>query len=196
MGVSCSQASDEASTGGLPRTTYRQESRCFVLKTRAPVLYRDRQLLAAQAIVRGPPVRIAVTWTVPRRPRPADPRLPPAPHSRGHPPRHPRPTQYGGVQAGSPPPSNAYPPPPGPARGLFWRRDPVGTPIRQRVGQIPGSDGSARLQKMIGIACTKDVVMCSRRIPAGNRASATDFGIKLANPCPKVRCGSWRLSQC
>ncbi|MGI9521838.1 MAG: enoyl-CoA hydratase/isomerase family protein [Hyphomicrobiaceae bacterium] len=34
----------------------------------------------------------------------------------------------------------------------------------QRLGQIPGSGGSARLQKMIGIARTKDVVMRSRRI--------------------------------
>jgi 2-oxoglutaroyl-CoA hydrolase len=34
----------------------------------------------------------------------------------------------------------------------------------QKLGQIPGSGGSARLQKMIGIARTKDVVMRSRRI--------------------------------
>ena len=34
----------------------------------------------------------------------------------------------------------------------------------QRLGQIPGSGGSARLQKMIGITRTKDVVMRSRRI--------------------------------
>jgi 2-oxoglutaroyl-CoA hydrolase len=34
----------------------------------------------------------------------------------------------------------------------------------QRLGQIPGSGGSARLQKMIGIARTKDIVMRSRRI--------------------------------
>jgi 2-oxoglutaroyl-CoA hydrolase len=36
----------------------------------------------------------------------------------------------------------------------------------QRLGQIPGSGGSARLQKMIGIARTKDVVLRSRRIGA------------------------------
>jgi 2-oxoglutaroyl-CoA hydrolase len=36
----------------------------------------------------------------------------------------------------------------------------------QRLGQIPGSGGSARLQKMVGIARTKDIVMRSRRIPA------------------------------
>jgi 2-oxoglutaroyl-CoA hydrolase len=36
----------------------------------------------------------------------------------------------------------------------------------QKLGQIPGSGGSARLQKMIGITRTKDVVMRSRRIPA------------------------------
>lgn len=36
----------------------------------------------------------------------------------------------------------------------------------QRLGQIPGSGGSARLQKMVGITRTKDIVMRSRRIPA------------------------------
>src|ERR1700687_4978836 len=35
----------------------------------------------------------------------------------------------------------------------------------QRLGQIPGSGGSARLQKMTGITRTKDIVMRSRRIP-------------------------------
>ena len=35
----------------------------------------------------------------------------------------------------------------------------------QRLGQIPGSGGSARLQKIIGITRTKDIVMRSRRIP-------------------------------
>jgi 2-oxoglutaroyl-CoA hydrolase len=44
----------------------------------------------------------------------------------------------------------------------------------QKLGQIPGSGGSARLQKMIGIARTKDVVMRSRRIPA---KQAYDWGI-------------------
>jgi 2-oxoglutaroyl-CoA hydrolase len=44
----------------------------------------------------------------------------------------------------------------------------------QRLGQIPGSGGSARLQKMIGIGRTKDVVMRSRRIPA---QQAYDWGI-------------------
>jgi 2-oxoglutaroyl-CoA hydrolase len=44
----------------------------------------------------------------------------------------------------------------------------------QRLGQIPGSGGSARLQKMIGIGRTKDVVMRSRRIPA---KQAYDWGI-------------------
>ena len=34
----------------------------------------------------------------------------------------------------------------------------------QRLGQIPGSGGSARLQKMVGITRTKDMVMRSRRI--------------------------------
>src|SRR3984885_1096973 len=36
----------------------------------------------------------------------------------------------------------------------------------QKLGQIPGSGGSARLQKMIGITRTKDIVMRSKRIPA------------------------------
>ncbi|HTS54934.1 MAG TPA: enoyl-CoA hydratase-related protein [Burkholderiales bacterium] len=44
----------------------------------------------------------------------------------------------------------------------------------QRLGQIPGSGGSARLQKMIGIARTKDVVMRSRRVGA---KQAYDWGI-------------------
>ncbi|MEM1197968.1 MAG: enoyl-CoA hydratase/isomerase family protein [Pseudomonadota bacterium] len=34
----------------------------------------------------------------------------------------------------------------------------------QRLGQIPGSGGSARLQKMVGITRTKDIVMRSKRI--------------------------------
>src|ERR1700689_4907782 len=44
----------------------------------------------------------------------------------------------------------------------------------QRLGQIPGSGGSARLQKIIGITRTKDVVMRSKRIPA---KQALDWGI-------------------
>lgn len=44
----------------------------------------------------------------------------------------------------------------------------------QRLGQIPGSGGSARLQKIIGIARTKDIVMRSRRIAA---KQAYDWGI-------------------
>ena len=39
----------------------------------------------------------------------------------------------------------------------------------QRLGQIPGSGGSARLQKIIGITRTKDIVMRSKRI-AGRQA--------------------------
>jgi 2-oxoglutaroyl-CoA hydrolase len=34
----------------------------------------------------------------------------------------------------------------------------------QRLGQIPGSGGSARLQKMVGISRAKDIVMRSRRV--------------------------------
>ena len=44
----------------------------------------------------------------------------------------------------------------------------------QKLGQIPGSGGSARLQKIIGITRTKDIVMRSRRIPA---RQALDWGI-------------------
>jgi 2-oxoglutaroyl-CoA hydrolase len=44
----------------------------------------------------------------------------------------------------------------------------------QRLGQIPGSGGSARLQKIVGIARTKDIVMRSRRIAA---KQAYDWGI-------------------
>jgi len=44
----------------------------------------------------------------------------------------------------------------------------------QKLGQIPGSGGSARLQKMVGIARTKDIVMRSRRIAA---RQACDWGI-------------------
>jgi 2-oxoglutaroyl-CoA hydrolase len=36
----------------------------------------------------------------------------------------------------------------------------------QKLGQIPGSGGSARLQKMVGITRTKDIVMRSKRIAA------------------------------
>src|SRR5271155_5970361 len=44
----------------------------------------------------------------------------------------------------------------------------------QKLGQIPGSGGSARLQKMIGITRTKDIVMRSKRIAA---KQAFDWGI-------------------
>jgi 2-oxoglutaroyl-CoA hydrolase len=44
----------------------------------------------------------------------------------------------------------------------------------QKLGQIPGSGGSARLQKIIGITRTKDVVMRSKRIPG---KQAVDWGI-------------------
>lgn len=44
----------------------------------------------------------------------------------------------------------------------------------QKLGQIPGSGGSARLQKMIGITRTKDIVMRSRRISA---KQALDWGV-------------------
>lgn len=47
----------------------------------------------------------------------------------------------------------------------------------QKLGQIPGSGGSARLQKMVGITRTKDIVMRSRRIPG---EQAYDWGVATA----------------
>ena len=47
----------------------------------------------------------------------------------------------------------------------------------QKLGQIPGSGGSARLQKMVGITRTKDIVMCSRRILG---QQAYDWGVATA----------------
>jgi 2-oxoglutaroyl-CoA hydrolase len=44
----------------------------------------------------------------------------------------------------------------------------------QRLGQIPGSGGAARLQKMVGITRAKDVVMRSRRLSA---RQAYDWGV-------------------
>jgi 2-oxoglutaroyl-CoA hydrolase len=44
----------------------------------------------------------------------------------------------------------------------------------QRLGQIPGSGGSARLLKIIGITRTKDIVMRSKRIPG---KQAYEWGI-------------------
>jgi 2-oxoglutaroyl-CoA hydrolase len=46
----------------------------------------------------------------------------------------------------------------------------------QKLGQIPGSGGSARLQKMVGIARVKDIVMRSRRIPG---RQAYEWGIAV-----------------
>lgn len=44
----------------------------------------------------------------------------------------------------------------------------------QLLGQIPGSGGSARLQKMVGITRAKDIVMRSRRLPG---KQAYDWGV-------------------
>ncbi|BEU26879.1 enoyl-CoA hydratase-related protein [Paraburkholderia sp. 22B1P] len=46
----------------------------------------------------------------------------------------------------------------------------------QKLGQIPGSGGSARLQQMVGVGRTKDIVMRSRRIPG---KQAYDWGIAV-----------------
>ena len=47
----------------------------------------------------------------------------------------------------------------------------------QKLGQIPGSGGSARLQKMVGVGRTKDIVMRSRRIPG---KQAYDWGVAVS----------------
>lgn len=52
--------------------------------------------------------------------------------------------------------------------------------LEQKLGQIPGSGGSARLQAIVGIARTKDIVMRSKRI-AGPLAA--EWGI--ATECVK-----------
>ncbi|MEM7751123.1 MAG: enoyl-CoA hydratase-related protein, partial [Pseudomonadota bacterium] len=44
----------------------------------------------------------------------------------------------------------------------------------QKLGQIPGSGGSARLQKMVGVTRTKDIVMRSKRISG---QQAYDWGV-------------------
>jgi 2-oxoglutaroyl-CoA hydrolase len=44
----------------------------------------------------------------------------------------------------------------------------------QRLGQIPGSGGAARLQRMVGITRVKDIVMRSRRVPG---RQAYEWGI-------------------
>jgi 2-oxoglutaroyl-CoA hydrolase len=44
----------------------------------------------------------------------------------------------------------------------------------QKLGQIPGSGGSARLQKIVGITRAKDIVMRSKRIPG---KQAVEWGI-------------------
>ena len=51
----------------------------------------------------------------------------------------------------------------------------------QKLGQIPGSGGSARLQKMVGITRTKDMVMRSRRITG---RQACDWGVELCSLSP------------
>jgi 2-oxoglutaroyl-CoA hydrolase len=56
----------------------------------------------------------------------------------------------------------------------------------QKLGQIPGSGGSARLQKMVGITRTKDIVMRSAASPA--RRPTT--GAWPPNACPMQRAGS------
>ena len=56
--------------------------------------------------------------------------------------------------------------------GLEW--DSCSPLPEQKLGQIPGSGGSARLQKIVGITRTKDIVMRSKRISG---KQALDWGI-------------------
>ena len=61
----------------------------------------------------------------------------------------------------------------------------------QRLGQIPGSGGAARLQRMVGITRAKDIVMRSRRIPG---RQAYEWGI--ATECvadPELEAATDRL---
>ena len=64
----------------------------------------------------------------------------------------------------------------------------------QKLAQIPGSGGSARLQKIVGITRTKDIVMRSKRITA---RQAYEWGIATEScpttslrPRPMHWCGS------
>jgi len=52
--------------------------------------------------------------------------------------------------------------------------EPVRLAMKQRLAQIPGSGGAARLHKMIGITRTKDIVIRLRRV-SGRQAA--DWGI-------------------
>src|SRR6516162_2727869 len=61
----------------------------------------------------------------------------------------------------------------------------------QRLGQIPGSGGAARLQRMVGVTRAKDIVMRSRRIPG---YQAHEWGI--ATECvadPELEAATNRL---
>jgi len=79
----------------------------------------------------------------------------------------------------------------------------------QRLGQIPGSGGSARLQKIVGITRTKDIVMRSKRISArqaldccnrlrsGYRTGGSDrfFGQRTSQLFPSRAAHSEKASQ-
>ncbi len=63
----------------------------------------------------------------------------------------------------------------------------------QRLGQIPGSGGAARLQKMVGITRTKDMVMRSRRISG---RQAYEWGVATACvPDPELEAASDALAE-
>ncbi|MEY8826934.1 enoyl-CoA hydratase/isomerase family protein [Sedimentitalea sp. XS_ASV28] len=63
----------------------------------------------------------------------------------------------------------------------------------QKLGQIPGSGGSARLQKIVGITRTKDIVMRSRRISG---EEAHDWGIATEiHPDDQLEAATDKLAQ-
>ena len=63
----------------------------------------------------------------------------------------------------------------------------------QKLGQIPGSGGSARLQKIVGITRTKDIVMRSRRI-SGDEAYAWGIATEI-HPDDQLEAATDKLAQ-
>jgi 2-oxoglutaroyl-CoA hydrolase len=64
----------------------------------------------------------------------------------------------------------------------------------QRLGQIPGSGGSARLQKIIGITRTKDIVMRSKRIPAKQALTGASPPNASPTTSSKTRPTRWSMN--
>jgi len=59
----------------------------------------------------------------------------------------------------------------------------------QKLGQIPGSGGSARLQKMVGVTRTKNIVMRSKRITGQEAYDWVERPV-----APELSCMSVRIS--